>query len=585
MFPKKAGKEASNELMTKFRDVESFVDSLQEITDCIRFLKLPGTQKTLQGMTAVIAPELERHDKIKELENMLETFTAMKNTQIKKMEEDKEQIIQKLEAENKKLKEAGRAVSQEKESVAKEKSELERERQEDKKKYREKEAKLEKTKKEALEKERKKLKEEYQEKEKTAQNNVKAQMKKLEKEKADSNKLNDDLTIDVDRLKVYRDSMEKMNKELKKDVSKLQEKLRTLSAETAVSRTPSIDYKKQVEHMYQLIGGFATRSFENLPREVQLILEPLGSKYNLGKASPIFNYTSCSSSRVAIALRKAAVQNFISGQLISIFQNKLLVSCGTHEQEAILNIISATLSLDDEKVWRGITINALDKRPEFSDITKLIEQVAQQTVDTLQPLLDNNEQEKAAVQGEVAEIFKAVLKLWLLRRKDSCTITINSTPGLKNDGSWVALVLEEDSAPPPFSFPSNGVNGVNGNGISDEPESLASTTLLSPKLHPRAESYVIFPQIIGEFDTDDKDNERGSPKIRESMILHPGIALFSDSPMFDIGLRDIETLKNEFLNVHHRRRMSSLSSPTNRANRSLDKAWLTKPSGEPAVED
>lgn len=266
------------------------------------------------------------------------------------------------------------------------------------------------------------------------------------------------------------------------------------------------------------------------------------------------------------------MQNFISGQLISIFQNKLLVSCGTHEQEAILNIISATLSPDDEKVWRGITVNALDKRPEFSGITKLIEQVAQQTVDTLQPLLDDNEQEKAAVQEEVAEIFVAVLKIWLLRRKDSCTITINSTPGLKNDGSWVALVLEEDSAPPPFSFPNHGANGVNGNGsgISDEPESLASSTLLSPKLHPRAESYVIFPQIIGEFDTDDKDNERGSPKTRENMILHPGIALFSDSPMFDIGLRDIETLKNEFLNVHHRRRMSSLSSPTNRANRSLD---------------
>ncbi|OAX80932.1 hypothetical protein ACJ72_04731 [Emergomyces africanus] len=547
-------------------ELETIVESVHILLDGWRFLKIPEVQKRIQNIKTATAPELERVDKIAELKRTLETLSAVKDEEIRKIKEDKDKKIRALEAENNKLKKESDLVADERENIATEKAKLEQARQTVQERHRDKETKLVK-----------KMEEKYLKKTKDAQSSIQANMRKLEKEKNDAIGSNGKLTTEISRLEMYRDAMEKRNGELKEEVRTLQERLCTLSAKTAVSRTPFDEYEKYVEHMYQLTEKFATKLSENLPEKAALVFEPLGSKDKLGQASRIFDYTSCSSTGVAISLRKAAVQNFVSGHLISIFRDTLLLGIDTNnsagrEDEAILNMISTTLSPDDEKIWRGITVKALDKLPKFSSLTQTIEKVAQETVNKLQLLIHDSEQESSAVRKEVAEIMKAALKIWFLRRNDSCTITFNGAPGPKNDGSWDAWIVEEDSVPAAFSFPSNrvnAINGINGNGsgTSNGPESATtSSTLQPPSIRQAAESFVIFPQIIGEFESDDKDNGRGGSNSKSQkgkrIVLHRGFALFSDSPAFDIGMRDIQALKDDFRGLRHRRRQSSLSSPT-----------------------
>ncbi|EER38751.1 conserved hypothetical protein [Histoplasma capsulatum H143] len=387
MFAKKVAKHASNgtiERDWKAED-ENIVDSVRVFLDAFRFLRIPEIQERIQGIKTATAPELKRVDEVNELKRSLKTISAIKDEQIKKIEEDKDEAIRKLEGENKKLKAEARSVAQEKETVAKEKAKLEHERQ-----------------------------------------------------------------------------AEERN-------------------------------KKYIADLSQLIGDFVKR-FENVPKDVELIFGPLGSLGKLRQASGIFDYTSSSPTPVAISLRKAGVHNFIAGTLVSIFQNRLLIrrstdSSGEHD-EAILSTICAALSPEEEQVWRGITVKALDKLPRFSGITQTVDQAVKEAVDMLQPLIQNDEQAIASAREQIAKIIKAALKIWSLRRKDRCTITINSTPGLKNDDSWNVWTVDEDSVIPSFSFPGSGVNDINGNGNGNNngSESPTHTTFQSFAIHQKPES-------------------------------------------------------------------------------------------------
>ncbi|OJD24925.1 hypothetical protein ACJ73_03709 [Blastomyces percursus] len=574
------------------------VNSVHVLFDALRFLRIPEIQDRIQGIKRATASELDRVDEIEKLKNAVDIITSLKSKEIEEIKQDKDKVIRKLEAENKKLKEQQQSVAQEKEAVAKQKAKLERDRKAAEEEYREKEAKLKKQQEEALKKEKNKVKEQYEGEVKVAKSRVESEKRRLEKERDDAVRLNKELNTKVNKSDVYQEALEERNERLKEDVASVREKLRTLSAETAVSATPFVEYEKSVQNLHQLIEAF-TQRFEHVPDDVGLVFEPLGTLGKLRQASGIFDYTSCSPSAVAISLRKAGVQNFISGQLDAIFKNKLLVGRSTNNSdkhdEAILNAISAALSPDDEKVWRGITVRALNKLPQFSDIKKIIAQLVEAAVGMLEPLIGKDEQTNIDVRAQFAEIIKAALKIWSLRRNDRCTITFNRAPGLKVDDSWKEWTVGESAMLPPFSFPSNGTNGTIGNGngsgnASNGPQSPTYSTLQSPVINRRAESYVIFPQIIWEFDTEDEGGDKdGKPKPRRRMLLHPGIALFSDSTLFDKGLQDMQSLKNDALNLHHRRRASSLSASTTFPNNSgTDHVWLTQPysqnnsSGEPA---
>ncbi|QSS59028.1 hypothetical protein I7I51_08460 [Histoplasma capsulatum] len=260
----------------------------------------------------------------------------------------------------------------------------------------------------------------------------------------------------------YRDILEERNEGLSDKVTTLQDKLRMLSAETAVSSTPFTEYKKHIADLSRFIGDFVVK-FENVPKDVELIFGPLGSLGKLREAGGIFDY----------------------------------IYSGSH--------ISA-------EGW-------------VSGISQTVDQAVKEAVDMLQPLIQNDEQAIASAREQVAEITKAALKIWSLRRKDRCTITINSTPGLKNDDSWNLWTVDEDSVIPPISFPGSGVNAINGNGNGNNigSESPTRTTSQSFAIHQKPESYVIFPQIIGEFDTNnDKRSDIGKKSnIRQREILHP----------------------------------------------------------------
>ncbi|EDN03371.1 predicted protein [Histoplasma mississippiense (nom. inval.)] len=275
----------------------------------------------------------------------------------------------------------------------------------------------------------------------------------------------------------YRDILEERNEGLSDKVTTLQDKLRMLSAETAVSSTPFTEYKKHIADLSRFIGDFVVK-FENVPKDVELIFGPLGSLGKLREAGGIFDY-----------------------------------------------------------IYSGSHISAEGWCAQFYS-GDTVDQAVKEAVDMLQPLIQNDEQAIASAREQVAEITKAALKIWSLRRKDRCTITINSTPGLKNDDSWNLWTVDEDSVIPPISFPGSGVNAINGNGNGNNigSESPTRTTSQSFAIHQKPESYVIFPQIIGEFDTNnDKRSDIGKKSnIRQREILHPGIALFSNSLIFDM---------------------------------------------------
>ncbi|PGH00439.1 hypothetical protein AJ79_08212 [Helicocarpus griseus UAMH5409] len=566
MPPTRTVRRPINEPISAITDesLKVYVDSLTELTDCIRFLRLAEVQQRIHRLKDEAAPELDKEDNIQKLEEALATISAVKDKEIKRLEDE---VIGKLAEENKKLKEEARAVEVDKENIRSEKIELDKSQKEGEKKLDEMKKKIEDEGKKYLEREENKLKKKYQDEAETERKNLQERIQDLEKEKTTVDESNKKMKRKLERLDRDRRSLEDENEELRS-------KLATLNPKMAVSTMSPDEYTGRIKHLHLLMQRFAARFFENVPDEVDLVFGPLGKNNELGEASGIFKYASSGDTPVAISLRKAAVQNLICGQLLPLFESKLLVATSTggntdRQDEVILNMISSTLKPDDEKVWRGMTVKALDKLPQFCNKTRVIEQMTQGIVEKLQPLWGANGLE---IREKVSEIVEKALEIWSLRRKDSCKITINSKPGPKNDRTWEEWPAVEDpsSVLLDFEFPGNGINGhghgnSNRNGSVNGPDSPTNFAIpLSPTTPalPKHESFVIFPQITGEFETISNDNSNDATPYnsRKPNVLHPGIALFSDSRMFEMGLRDIRSLQDHVLS--HKRGMSSISSPT-----------------------
>jgi hypothetical protein len=152
--------------------------------------------------------------------------------------------------------------------------------------------------------------------------------------------------------------------------------------------------------------------------------------------------------------------------------------------------------------------------------------MVQQNIETLQNLIRD---EKGEIRKDLTTIIESTLAIWGALRKDNCTITVNCSPDVNSKGSW-----EGEESELPF------VNGT------DE------LPTVSAFLSKNEKSFAIFPQIVGDFELEDSRK-----KTRHT--LHPGIALFADSPVFEKGLQEIEDLKDS---AKQYRRIKSVFSPT-----------------------
>ncbi|KAI1932690.1 hypothetical protein LOZ66_006816 [Ophidiomyces ophidiicola] len=151
-------------------------------------------------------------------------------------------------------------------------------------------------------------------------------------------------------------------------------------------------------------------------------------------------------------------------------------------------------------------------------------QIAEDTTNKLDCLIES--QHRKEIETELAGVFERVFEVQDRMRRDTCRLRTNMQPPRTNDGMWSAI------EPPTTS--SNGV---------------ATTSVAVP------DSFAIFPRIVGDFDLDEDLRET------QEKVVHGGIGLFSDSPLFDLGYREFKDLQSE-LKGWTIRRHSSISSPT-----------------------
>ncbi|KAK2808227.1 hypothetical protein FQN50_004969 [Emmonsiellopsis sp. PD_5] len=532
-------------------DVDEVINDFDFILKYCHFMKHPEFQRRINALKGVVEPELDRADEIEQLKQSLRTISAIKDEEMRDIQDK----VTRIESENNKLKEEAKLVAQEKKKLAREKLEQEEGRRSAETSLADQKTKLENENKETMRKKEKELQDEYVKKTQAEKNKIQGKLQRLEKER-------DSLEESKKELRAELQTNKKRNRVLIEGLEdegrKLEARLRKVDPTFKVSQTQANEYEKRVADMCDGMRDF-TRYFERLPAgKEDLITDPLGSKKTLIEASRIFEYASFADSSIAISLRMAAVREFISRQTISILQSKLFLPCtpSTNEGrpgEAILETISSKLAPDDELVWRRITIEAIDNIPQYSvspDI--VISQISQEILGKLHPLVSDDL--ASGIERDAKTIIRMALDIWSLLRNESRKITINYNPGPVNDGSWDAWELKEDMSQPSSPI-ENSHSRQNSHGSTAMPSATAR--------FPSPESFVIFPQIVGEFELnvngtgEDEDGPGPSHGNRKRVVLHRGIALFSDSDLFHRGWWDIQHLRDV-----HRRHMS-ISSPTN----------------------
>ncbi|KAK2753814.1 hypothetical protein FQN55_000178 [Onygenales sp. PD_40] len=515
--------------------IDGVIEDFNFILRFCRFMKDDEFQRRIDALKGVIAPELDKDDKIEDLDRSLRTISAVKDRQ---MEELKEKVTR-IENENNKLNEEAQLVAEEREELAREKNEQEKRRLSSERWLAGQKAKLENEKQEAMNKREKELKDEYLKKTQTEKKKIQGDLQTLKDENAKLQK-------NKEKLRFRIEALEDKGSELKV-------RLRKVDPTFEVSQTQANEYQKPVADMCDRMRDFSSRYFECLPvGKEDIITDPLGSKRTLIEASRIFKYASFADSPIAISLRMAAVREFISRQSISILQSQLFLpyTPSTNEgrqSEDILETISSKLTPDDELVWRRITIGAIDKIPQFSVSPEIVlNQISQEILRKLDPLVSDDL--ASGMERDAKAIIRMALDIRSLLRNESCKITVNYNPGPVNDGSWDAWELKQD-----MSQPSSPME----NSHSRQNSQSSTTTPSSTARFPSPESFVIFPQIIREFKLNVNGTDTDPRSRRDRVYLHRGIALFSDSDLFQKGWRDIQRLRDV-----HRRHMS-ISSPTN----------------------
>ncbi|KMU91840.1 hypothetical protein CIHG_09580 [Coccidioides immitis H538.4] len=348
------------------------------------------------------------------------------------------------------------------------------------------------------------LEERFKEKRKTAEELLK---KRLEREK-----------------KAVEEKVESELEELKFRNAELKMKLETKMSESELK----IESHEIFGKFSDKIAKIADDHFGKSPPEDHInIMQLLGQQHRLSEVSKIFNYASSSETEVAANLRKCAIRHFIASQVAKVLMNSPFSPRTSDRDNKGLQAIhdSSKLNNHQRMLWRMITLRAIDSRAGFTAWAK---ELSAEAMEKIQYLVENKQHSK--IKRELASLFEFTLDVWDITMRDGRNLVINTHPPSKHNGTWKFI-----DNPLPFS---------NGNG---------STTATAAPRVVKQESFAIFPRITGEFEVEGKNEDM------KEEILHPGIGLFSDSPVFELGLREFQELKREVNNSH--KRHASISSP------------------------
>ncbi|EEP79409.1 predicted protein [Uncinocarpus reesii 1704] len=482
----------------------------QRLCSILSLFGQPGFSNDLDVIEKTYADEIREQKDVSALQRSICTIWQVKQQEISELEE-KISEFEKQKSENEK---AVKAAKRERVELEKQKKDLERARGEEKSRMEE--------------ESRKKL----QAKEKELD---KASQKKIEKAKADIKAAYDTLKADKEMLEKQSSASEKALKDEIHDLQLIKKSLRAENAELkirlsawephlGVAKMSPSNYRDRLRELSEDINNFAERYFDAIPENIEIV-GSLGKYEKLSEASPIFEYTSLSAAPISKYMRKAAVRQFISTRVVLILESQLLVQEGQTTAAEFLQNISASLDPPVRTVWKTITAKGLDQVPDFS-VDTYAQRFAEHTLGLLQSLVKNSRDQ---VVDDLKKIFAVALNIWKTKRNNSDQIVINNAPD-PSDGVWQvdtqqSLLINEQNIEPNKNRPQ----------------------CKKPK------PFALFPQVIGEFESDSGDGKT----TRE--ILHPGIALFSDSPVYNLALDDMEELKIQFRGLHQRHPSSPIS--------------------------
>ncbi|KAI9861853.1 MAG: hypothetical protein M1824_001964 [Vezdaea acicularis] len=468
----------------------------------------------------VYEEEITREKTIEDLRNELKTIARLHSEKTKALRDEVKELKatqEILEKESKNYQELEAQLNAENLAAEKEREEA----------FEKKVQAFEKQVSEQKSKFKKEMKAKRAEVEATAQKHVETLKKECQKEVENLKKECEQgqrAIKDLKRMEIVEEALTSKNKRLSSELE------RAKSA-SAVEKKPESYYAGEFQRISVLVEAVAQGFFRGLSEEAEQ--EPLATQAKLSRSSAIFKYTPISSTDVSMFLRLADVQHIIAGYVYSIIKKPFFYySSEARGGDEILNEVSQKLSSEPSReiIWRALTIQGLELLPEsahssFSPVKSTVREI----LNILQPLAARSEDNQ--LEASLTGIVEAAFALWQAMRKDSCIIELQTDPYLDR-ADWEAqeyLSLENVA-------------------VQDEAIAVCARETLP---------LCLFPKVKGYFDNKE-----------DAKILHPGKAVFTDSPVFALGVEEQwETIRciNEATKKavsEYRARRSSVSSPT-----------------------
>ncbi|EFW23182.1 hypothetical protein D8B26_006693 [Coccidioides posadasii str. Silveira] len=495
---------------------QTVMDSFQRLFGIFSVVNKSVYYRDLLHLEQVMGAELDKETHLRNLTNAVSAVSQTKDEEIRKLAE-----------ENERLKTEHETFEENKKTFKAEKEEFEKKCRDMEKNYKSREEELEERFKNKYKTAEELLKKRVEREKKAVEEKVESELEELKFSNAEL-KMKLETKMSESELKIERyEAYEKLQKE---KINDLESKLQVVDPSYAMSKKSSTYYHEIFGRFSDRIAKIADDHFGKSPPEDHInIMQLLGQQHRLSEVSEIFNYASSSETEVAANLRKCAIRHFIASQVAKVLMNSPFsprTSDGHRDNKGLQAIHdSSKLNNHQRMLWRMITLRAIDSRAGFTAWAK---ELSAEAMEKIQCLVENKQHSK--IKRELASLFEFTLDVWDVTMRDGRNLVINTHPPSKNNGTWKFI-----DNPLPFS---------NGNG---------STTATAVPRVVKPESFAIFPRITGEFE------EEGKNEDMKEEILHPGIGLFSDSPVFELGLREFRELKREVNNSH--KRHASISSP------------------------
>ncbi|OQU96117.1 hypothetical protein CLAIMM_02248 isoform 1 [Cladophialophora immunda] len=323
-------------------------------------------------------------------------------------------------------------------------------------------------------------------------------------------------------------------------IQDLEQALTAVKAKYEVERQPDEHYTERYKGLVDSVASIADEYFSELPEEAEE--DPAGIHKQLKKKRSTFDVVPITDSPCARVLRLAFVQNIIFNAIRDtvwppffsrhLWKNK--------KDRSLIHEIYLRLSADGEEIqndWRVSTVKVLDRLDNGVDVgDKIGVAIDLNVIQILEPLL--GEKNKVDFRSELKKIFTTAMELGQESWRDRSPVSFDFSPSVDGGKGWKEFSegLDLEDAP----NPSLGVCR----------ESAFEPLCVSPRLYRKRDTATVTP---------DQGEE----------LVHPGVALFPKTGIFQQGLLEWQVLRQaereyrKAYNGNGKARRASIASTTN----------------------